>query len=116
MCVDLHPVVNPLHSFRVFTCICCSLEDGVRVQVNAAHVRWRVVKIEVARVHADNERTGGTQHISQGQGAQWNIWARPVEWENHLRRMRERECEGLLRLKCTPGIYDFINLQTPEPQ
>lgn len=66
----------------------CSLEDGVCVQVNAAHVRWGVVQIKVAGVHSYNEWTGGAQHVSQGQGAQRNIRARPVERENHLRRRR----------------------------
>lgn len=62
----------------------CSLEDGVRVQVNTAHI-WRgVVQIKVAGVHSYNEWTGGAQHVSQGQWAQGNIWARPVERENHL--------------------------------
>lgn len=62
----------------------CSLEDGVCVQVHAAHVRWGVIQIKVAGVHSNNEWTGGTQHVSQCQGAQRNIWAWPVERENHL--------------------------------
>lgn len=66
--------------------ILCSLKDGVCVQINAGNVRWGVIQIKIARVHSYNEWTGGAQNISQGQGAQWNIWARPVEWEDHLRR------------------------------
>lgn len=62
----------------------CSLEDGVCVQVNTAHIRRGVVQIKVAGVHSYNEWTWGAQHISQGQWAQGNIWARPVERENHL--------------------------------
>lgn len=65
-----------------------SLEDGVCVQVHAAHVRWGVVQIKVTRIHPDDERTRGAQHISQRQGAQRNIRARPVEREDHLRKRR----------------------------
>ena len=43
----------------------CLLEDGVCVQVHAAHIRWGVIQIKVAGVHSNNEWTGGTQHVSQ---------------------------------------------------
>lgn len=64
----------------------CSLEDGVCVQVNAAHVWWGVVEVKVARVQSHDEGTGGAQNVGEGQRAQRDVRAGPVEGENHLRR------------------------------
>lgn len=66
-----------------------SLEDGVCVQVHAADIWWWIVQIKVARIYSNNKWTGGAQHISQCQRAQGNIWAWPVEREDHLRRRRD---------------------------
>lgn len=87
----------------------CSLEDGVCVQVHTAHV-WRgVIKIKVARVHSNNKWTGSAQNVSQRQGTQGNIRARPMEWEDHLRG--GMKMKGLLVLfqigKHSNSIYDI---------
>lgn len=62
-----------------------SLEDGVCVQVHAAHIRRRVIQVKIAGVQSYDEGAGGAQHISQGQWTQRDVRARPVEGENHLR-------------------------------
>lgn len=62
-----------------------SLEDGVCVQVHAAHVRRWVIQVKVAGVQSHDEGTGGAQHVSQGQWTEGDVRARPVEGENHLR-------------------------------
>lgn len=87
-CSDFSPYISnlpkELNNSAKAVGVLCSLEDGVCVQVNAAHIWWGVVQIKVAGVHSYNEWTGGAQHVSQGQWAQGYIRARPVERENHL--------------------------------
>lgn len=60
------------------------LGDCVGVQIHTADVSWGHVKVKVSGVQTHNERTGRTEHIGQGQWAQRDVGARPVEGKDHL--------------------------------
>lgn len=60
--------------------------DSVGVQIHADHVRRGVVKVEVARVHPDDKRTGGVEDARQRERAQGDVGTLPLEGEDHLRR------------------------------
>lgn len=62
------------------------LGDSVGVQIHTRDVGWRDVKVKVSGVHAHNERARGAEHVGQGQRAQRDVRARPVEREDHLQR------------------------------
>lgn len=74
------------------------MEDGVCVQVHTVHVRRRVIKVKVARIHSNNKWTRGAQHVSQRQGAQRDVRTRPVEGKDHLRLRTQTETPGMLLL------------------
>ena len=62
-----------------------SLGNGVGVQVHAADVGRGFIEVEVARVDAHDEGAGGAEDVRQGERAQRDVRARPVEREDHLR-------------------------------
>lgn len=72
--------------FREATVRVHVLGDSVGVQIHTRDVRWRDVKVKVSGVHAHNERARGAEHVGQGQRAQRDVRARPVEREDHLQR------------------------------
>ncbi len=58
--------------------------DGVRVQINASDVRWRVVEVEVSRVDTNDERTGRTEDVRQMKWTERNVWTLPMKREYDL--------------------------------
>ena len=61
------------------------LEDGVGVQIHTADVSWGHIKVKVSGVYTHNERARRTEHTGQGQRAQGDVGAWPVEGEDHLK-------------------------------
>lgn len=61
-----------------------SLEDGVGVQVDAHHIRGRVVQVEVAGVDANDEGHRRQQHVGHLQRAQRDVGTEPAQREAHL--------------------------------
>lgn len=64
------------------------LEDGVGVQIHTADVGRGHVKVKVSGVYTHNERARCTEHTGQGQRAQGDVGAGPVEGEDHLKGRR----------------------------